>query len=121
MLVVDDEPALRALLSDVLIECGVSCRCADSGRAALRLLEQQTFSLVVTDIHMPDGDGLEVIMYCAASRPRVRVLAISGGGNFVEAEATLKPARLLGSRRTLAKPFSTMEFVRTVLEMLGRQ
>jgi hypothetical protein len=64
-------------------------------------------------------DGLELIMKYTASHPNALILAISGGcrGNF--ADSSLKPARLLGSRRTLAKPFGVKEFLATVREMLG--
>lgn len=118
VLVVDDEPSIRAVLSTVLKESGFSVRCAETGYAALQMLSQHHFGLVVTDIHMPDMDGLEVIMHCTAMLPGVPIVAMSGGGFHNIPEAVLRPAKLLGSKGTLIKPFSLADFMQTVKAFL---
>jgi len=119
ILVIDDDESVRSMILEILRRNGYSFESASDGRTALTLLARHEFRLVITDIFMPDMDGLELIMKYTASNPNALILAISGGcrGNF--ADSSLKPARLLGSRRTLAKPFGVKEFLTTVREMLG--
>jgi CheY-like chemotaxis protein len=121
VLVIDDDETVRGVLSEVLRQNGYSFLSAGDGKSAMALLSRQRFRLVVTDIYMPGMDGLELIMNYTATNPNALILAISGGcrGNF--AESSLRPAQLLGSRRTLAKPFELKEFLAVVREMLGTQ
>lgn len=119
VLLVDDEPSIRNVLSDTLAHGGYSFKCANNGRAAVTALAGARFRLIVTDIHMPEMDGLEVIMHCSATTPRTPILAISGGGVFANADLSLKPARLLGSWKILPKPFSGPAFLTLVREMIG--
>lgn len=118
VLVIDDEPLVLKMLAASLAHGGLTFRCAENGRSALRLLTQHRFKLIVTDIHMPDMDGLEVIMHCTASIPGVRILAISGGGRYNNATEVLLPARILGSNKSLTKPFGGLEFLEAVQELV---
>ncbi len=74
---------------------------------------------MVTDIFMPDVDGLELIGTVATTWPEMPILAMSGGGVLEQPEAALRVARPLGSWRTLAKPFELPAFVAAVRELLG--
>lgn len=118
VLVIDDEPLVLKMLTASLAHGRFTFRCAENGRSALSLLTQHRFKLIVTDIHMPDMDGLEVIMHCTASVPGVRILAISGGGRYNNATEALIPARILGSSKTLIKPFGGPEFLEAVQELV---
>jgi CheY-like chemotaxis protein len=118
VLLIDDEPAMLKVMACCLAQNGFTFRQAGDGRAAIPLLAQHRFKLIVTDIHMPEMDGFEVIMHCTAAMPEATILAISGGGNYELPNGVLKPARLLGCRRTLAKPFTSPEFLQIVNELV---
>lgn len=85
---------------------GYLCLHRPRGHAASRLLRQQRFDLVITDIIMPDGDGLELILELKRAQPSVPILAISGCGRHLQATDCLKMARNLGARALLLKPFN---------------
>lgn len=119
VLLVDDDPTIRLMLERTLHKHGYSVVCAANGQEALTWVKRSRFRLVITDIFMPDSDGLDLIMACTAGHPAMPILAISGGGRLGGPDAFLKPARLLGSRRTLAKPFELQDFLRVVAELIG--
>lgn len=119
VLVIDDDPAVLLVMTTVLKMKGYSLHSASDGARARELLGQHRFRLIITDIYMPNADGLEVIMHCTAAQPQTPILAISGGGKFRSTESSLRPAKCLGSRRTLAKPFELDDFINVVREMIG--
>jgi two-component system, OmpR family, response regulator len=118
VLVIDDQDDVRSVLERCLRRSGYSMASCSDGRGALSLLSSKRFHLVVTDIYMPGADGFEVIMAIGQSRPRPRVLAISGG-TINEAGLNLKTAQLLGCDRVMAKPFDIEEFTSVVRDLIG--
>jgi two-component system cell cycle response regulator CpdR len=118
VLLIDDSADVRSLLERTLAHAGYSVRSCSDGHGALKLLSQQSFRLVVTDIYMPGMDGYEVIMKVNATLPRPQVLAISGGTMSV-AGVNLRVAKNLGCQRVLAKPFDLPDFYALVREMIG--
>lgn len=116
VLVVDDVDEIRHLLTQWLREAGAIPRDAATGNEALRELRGAPVDLLVTDILMPDRDGLELIAEVRRSRPTVRILAISGGGRHLRADDCLKFAKGLGAHGLLMKPFTRQQF----LEALSR-
>ena len=120
ILLVDDEPNfLKALVRQFYPhrqEWHVAT--AGSGAEALRWLGEQPVDLLVTDILMPDKDGIETIMEIRREHPSVKIVAMSGGGRQVGKEP-LSYARLLGAHATLEKPFAFSDLrdtIRTLLE-----
>lgn len=113
ILVIDDEPEIRTLLRAVLASAGHTVIEATNGREGLVLYRQQAADLVITDIQMPELNGLDLILELTREFLNVKVIAISG----VQGEATgaLAVAKLLGARQTLRKPFS-LETVRAAVE-----
>jgi DNA-binding NtrC family response regulator len=118
ILLIDDDPGVRAMLEKVLRRAGYSVESSKNGKTTLELLARHSFRLVITDIYMPDMDGYQVIMKINGTKPRPLVLAISGGA-YSSAASSLKTAQLLGSSRLMAKPFDLAEFCATVRELIG--
>jgi len=100
ILVVDDEPAVRGFFQRVLEGAGYQVSAARDGAEALQLAREGRFDLLLTDLVMPEQEGLEIIGILRRERPGLKVVAVSGafGGAF------LKAAQLLGADATLLKP-----------------
>jgi len=108
ILLVDDDDLSRSTVHQMLERAGHSVASTESGAEALRMFRTQAVNLVVTDLIMPDTDGLELIQELRKLDPQVRILAISGGGR-VNANEYLTVARKFGANGILAKPFSNLE------------
>ncbi len=109
ILVADDEPGIRDLLEHWLTTHGHHVQTAEGGQQAMRLLLQEPFDVVVTDVVMPDGDGFELIPAIRKIRPDARILAISGGGRYIPGGDCLTLARGLGAHASIIKPFDCSE------------
>jgi len=118
--VADDVSEMQMLLEVWLQEAGCMVRRASTGNEVARLLREQPADLVVADVIMPDGDGLDVIMDLRRSQPRTRVLAISGGGRRLQAEDCLKFAKVMGADAVLLKPFDREQFLTAVCQAMQR-
>ncbi len=114
VIVADDVDGIQDLVGHWLRDAGHLVTCVSTGQTASRLLKKQHFDLVITDIIMPDGDGLELILELKESQPSVRVLAISGGGRHIQAADCLKMARNLGAHGVLLKPFNREQFMEAI-------
>ena len=120
ILVVDDEPVLLRVVNRMLCGAGHTVTTAAGGAAALKLAHNIPFDLVITDLIMPDKEGLELIMALSRHTPRPKIIAMSGGGR-INAKDLLAPALLLGAQRTLAKPFSEAELLEAVAQVLAEE
>ncbi len=116
ILVVEDDEDVRDVVCAMLESAGHTVTHAPHGSRGLRLLDDDV-DLVVTDLLMPEADGLEVIMAAARRGTRLPVIAISGGGR-VRAEDYLRTAARLGATTTLAKPFTREQLLSAVEEAL---
>lgn len=116
ILVIDDDPVYTALLARELEQIGHLVSTAANGREALYRLTEMRFDLVITDILMPEMDGIEFIRRAPVG-PRAPILAISGYGSDRSINF-LKVARLLGADASLRKPFSAGELHATVSALL---
>jgi CheY-like chemotaxis protein len=106
ILIADDEDGIRKLLVHWLERAGHTVTCVTGGHAAARLLRAQRFDLVITDIVMPEGDGYELIAEFRKVQPSTRILAISGGGKYLQSADCLRMARGLGAHAVVMKPFN---------------
>jgi len=113
ILVIDDEEPIRRLLARALVGEGHEVIEAKDGREALQLHLATPAELVITDIIMPEQDGLEVIMALKRKAPGIKIIAMSGGGRFGQTEA-LHMAEPLGAFATLRKPFALGTMLETV-------
>lgn len=110
ILVVDDEDDVRELLADILSEAGHRVRQAEDGKAAMLRLAELSVDLLITDLIMPEREGLETISRIRTERPEMKIIAMSGSFE----PSYLRAARLLGADRTLQKPFSFDDVLSTV-------
>jgi len=127
ILVVDDEIEVAEAIQSVLEHAGFAVVIANSAQSGLAAVEQQTFDVVVTDIIMPKVNGLELIRRLRAGYPRVRVIAISGGGSFgplslkpeaISTHAFIAAARDAGAEEVLTKPFDLEDLLSAVRRYL---
>ena len=110
ILVVDDEQEICVLIQQWLVAAGHSVVVASSGLGACAAMKERRFDLVVTDVLMPDGDGLDLIAELKVAQPNARIVAISGGGRYVEGEDYLKLAQGVGAHAAVLKPFEWDRF-----------
>ena len=116
ILVIEDNELVRGFLRAVLEQQGHAVTEAGQGRAALQRLRQSPFDLVLTDIYMPDCDGLEVIMTLRREFPSIRIVAMSGGSGD---RNLLAAARQLGAQEVLEKPISIDGLLKIVATALS--
>ncbi|HEU5220301.1 MAG TPA: response regulator [Gemmatimonadales bacterium] len=118
ILLVDDDDLSRGAVHKMLERAGFQVYSTGDGQGAIDRYRETPSDLVITDLIMPDIDGLEVIQQLRRLNPAVRVLAISGGGR-VEAEEYLSVARKFGAVEVLSKPFTGQELKKAVESALG--
>ena len=118
ILIVDDVAEIRLQLRLLLSANGYEVVEADGGVQAEALLGKQDFDLVITDVLMPEVDGIELIKVTKQRQPKARTLAISGGSRDIPAKWSLKMTQMFGADRSLYKPFSNDELLGAVGELL---
>lgn len=118
ILVIEDEEAVRSLVTRMLSRVGHEVDEASDGREGLRMFEESPADLVITDINMPGMDGIEVIKAFRSVRAEVPIIAISGGG-LMPKELLLSSASALGAVEVVSKPFEIAQLVGAVERALG--
>jgi CheY-like chemotaxis protein len=118
ILVVDDNDQMRALLRMLLEQAGHEVLDAANGKLALNLLKTERADLIITDIIMPEMEGIDLIMAIRSVDPRVKIIAISGGGK-IDPRLCLNMADKLGADRILQKPFGKSAILSLVAELLA--
>lgn len=113
ILVVDDESDLREIIRHVLTAAGHRVAEAGNGAEATKIFGREAFDIVITDVIMPEKDGMQVISELRKKRPDVRIVAMSGGGH-VSRDQYLKLAKALGAHAVLEKPFSNQALLAAV-------
>ncbi|MEW6298076.1 MAG: response regulator [Thermodesulfobacteriota bacterium] len=119
ILVIDDEPQVRAMLRQMLEREGYEVVEAEEGEEGLRRYQEQPVDLVITDILMPQKEGIETIRTLRRTNPGVKIIAISGGGRMSKLDL-LPIAQTFGAVRTLAKPFERKELLEAVRAVLAQ-
>src|SRR5437762_1510287 len=113
VLVVDDDLALRELFARVLRKAGFTAEVACDGASATRALEHTQFAAVVTDIIMPEKEGLETIVEIKSRWPSCKIIAVSGGG-AIGFRGYLDLALEMGADAVLRKPVEANDLIATV-------
>lgn len=119
ILVIDDDPHVRDILRRMLERQGYEVLAAANGREGIRLFRNQVPDLVVTDILMPEKEGLETIRELRQESPDVKIIVVSGGGDLGEPSSILYMARQFGARYSFQKPIPRDKFLAAVRELAG--
>ena len=121
ILVIDDEKDLRVLVRQALESDGHEVIPATNGAEGLALQRKRPADLVITDIFMPEADGIETIHEIKKDFPRVKVIAMSGGGRASSMlQSVLTTASALGIDAFLRKPFDFSTLLQSVRQVLGQ-
>lgn len=127
VVVVDDEPDIGEVIRRVLERAGFEATVVNNAASALQVIAEQAPEIVITDVIMPKTNGVELIKRLRAEHPRVRVIAISGGGSFgplsykpdaISTHAFLAAAREAGAHEILTKPFDLSELLSAIRRQL---
>jgi len=118
ILLIEDDEALRLLLNIFLESTGHEVNMVGNGMGAVASFRVSVPDLVVTDIVMPEKDGIETIMHLRKEYPAVKIIAMSGGGSRPDAQNYLEVAKKLGANHALTKPFSKDVFLGAVKMVL---
>ena len=118
ILIIDDEPDILMMLKKMLERAGFEVDIAENGESGMQLFHSQSADLVITDIIMPEKEGLEIIREMKQLKPDLKIIAISGGGRL-SADNYLDTAKMFGADRAFQKPFRQAELVAAVKELCG--
>jgi CheY-like chemotaxis protein len=119
ILVIDDDASVREVVGEMLRMEGHDVSSAENGSDAISMLAQQQFDLVITDLIMPEKEGIETIGEIRRTDRDIPIIAISGGGRLGPGDY-LQTARHIGADATLAKPFTRQELLTAVASLLSR-
>jgi CheY-like chemotaxis protein len=117
---IDDNPLLRDLLGGALTTMGYVVTSAANGAEAFEAIAHNKFDVVITDLLMPEKDGIEVIGELRRKQPEARIVAMSGGGRGSR-DHYLQTASGLGAHAVLGKPFSVSELTAALDSVLVKQ
>ncbi len=114
IVVADDVEEIQELVALWLGDLGHSIRRASTGRELIELVREHAIDLVITDLAMPGGDGLDAILSINRISLATRILAVSGGGPCLPAAAGLRVAKGIGADEILLKPFDQRKLIAAV-------
>jgi DNA-binding NtrC family response regulator len=117
ILIIDDDPQIRSLLRSLFEREGYAVAEGANGEEGLKVYRKNPADVVVTDLIMPEREGIETIIEFRRRFPQVKIIAMSGGG-FIAGEEYLLLAQKVGALRTLIKPFMVNEVLSIVQELL---
>lgn len=117
ILIIEDDAAIRKMLKKFFEKDSYEVFTADNGNLGISLYKERLPDLVITDLIMPEKEGLETIRELKKITPEIKIIAVSGGG-ISHPKLYLGLAEKLGAVRTFAKPFDKNELVSAVKEIL---
>ncbi len=118
IIVIDDEEMVRATFRDLLEDRGYDVTEAADGEQGIKAFEARPADVVITDLLMPNKEGIETILELRKARPGVKIIAVSGGGSTKQANF-LDMAKKLGADRVFAKPVDLNELADAVETLIG--
>lgn len=117
ILVIDDEQLLRATVVMILTRAGFSVEEASDGQAGMAMFHKNPPDVVLTDIFMPNRDGIEIIKELKQSSPQTKIIAMTGGGHMRMMEIA-SAAKVLGADHVLDKPFDSESLLAAINAVL---
>ena len=118
ILLVDDDVSVLDVMSEMLRLEGHEVTVAENGEQAVARVNEHNFDLIITDLIMPEKEGLETIADIRRQYAQIPIIAISGGGRLGPNDY-LETARFIGANATLAKPFARTELIKAVDSLLA--
>ncbi|HEX2920826.1 MAG TPA: response regulator [Bacteroidales bacterium] len=118
ILVFDDEPSILLMIKKMLEKAGHEVDVALNAKEGMVIFNKNIPDLLITDIIMPEKEGLETIFELRRLHPKLKIIAISGGGR-IGPEGYLPGAKLLGANAVFAKPLIPKDFLKAVADLLG--
>jgi len=119
ILAIDDDPMLLMVIIRMLEHAGFEVSLAANGKEGLARLEaDEPYDVLLTDLFMPDVDGIELIREVRARYPKLRIVAMSGGGRTGD-QSGLKVASFLGADATISKPFGISDLREILTEVMA--
>ncbi|HTY11399.1 MAG TPA: response regulator [Bacteroidota bacterium] len=119
ILVIDDDEFVNGMIVQLLSEAGYEAEGARDGNSGLKILESKQFDLIVTDIVMPEKEGIETIIAIRNINKTLPIIAISGGGK-IDPQQYLRMAQHFGADQTFQKPFDRGHFLAAIQKCLSR-
>jgi len=119
VLIIDDSSDIRELYGRILKQAGYTVIEAADGKIGTRLYRDNPTDLIITDIVMPEKEGIETIMEVRRDYPDAKIIAISGGGKAMASSTCLMLAERLGAQKTFVKPIKIAELIQAVKELIG--
>jgi DNA-binding response OmpR family regulator len=119
ILLIEDDEVFHAVITGAVTAQGHEIAIAPNGDDGMKKLRSEKFDLIITDILMPNKDGIEIIQEIRESDPDVRILAISSGGR-VGFSSFLKLAEIMGANACLEKPFSSAGLLEKINEAMTK-
>ena len=119
ILVVDDNVPFVKAQAEFLCRSGHTASTAANGKEAMNLVAHNDFDLVITDLIMPEKEGLETIAELRRVAPKIKIIAMSGGTVLIDAKDSLSMARMFGASLTIAKPFSGQALIDAITQVLS--
>jgi len=117
ILIIDDSDTYRTILRKILEQNGYKVIEASDGAKGISIYRENPTDLIITDIIMPEKEGIETIRELTKEFSNIKIIAISGGGR-IGAEDYLHIAKMLGAQRTLTKPIKRDKLINVVEELL---
>lgn len=117
ILVFDDEPSILLMIKKMLEKAGYDVDIALNGKVGMELFEKNKPDLLITDLIMPEKEGLETIFELRRKYPDLKIIAISGGGR-IGPDGYLPGAKLLGANAVFSKPLVPKEFLAAIADLL---
>ena len=118
ILVIDDNDDLRELMKVILEQSGYEVELAEDGQAGLAVQRARPADIVITDIFMPNQDGIETIAQFRRDFPQLKLIVMSGDAKLVKDSAHFLTAREMGAHGVLSKPFDEDELLRVIRDVL---
>lgn len=118
VLIIEDDEFVQQMLKQTFERAGYEVATASNGNIGLKLYQCKPFDVVITDLIMPEMEGIETISHLRKDNPEVKVIAISGGGRN-NPQSYLFIAEKLGAARTFTKPVDRKELLKAVEELIA--